>query len=155
MLLKKQYSRSLLVVVLTFLALSCQSLKTAVYDQYSYQQAISLKVESDALIDQATNIFSDHEEAVATLRLELKKLVEYEKNKPSNSISYAMLQLMANEDRNLLAGFLKRWEDEEQLSEAFTTEAKAQIREAFDLIIKYEADKNKTNTTNILDFLED
>lgn len=155
MLLKKQYSRSLLVVIITFLALSCQSLKTAVYDQYSYQQAISLKVESDALIDQATNVFSDHEEAVTTLRLELKKLVEYEKNKPNNSISYAMLQLMANEDRSLLAGFLKRWEEEEQLSQPFTTEAKAQIMEAFDLIIKYEADKNKTNSKSILDFLED
>lgn len=155
MLLKKQYSRSLLIVVITFLTLSCQSLKTAIYDQYSYQQAISLKVESEALIDQATNAFSDYEEAVTTLRLELKKLVEYEKNKSNNSISYAMLQLMANEDRSLLAGFLKRWEDEAQLSQTFTNEAKAQIMEAFDLIIKYEADKNKTNSSNILDFLED
>lgn len=154
MLLKTQYLRPLLVVFVTFLMVSCQSLKTAVYDQYSYQQAISLKVESDALIDKATNVFSDHEEAVTTLRLELKKLVEYEKNKPNNSISYAMLQLMANEDRSLLAGFLKRWKDEEQLSQTFTTEAKAQIMEAFDLIIKYEADKNKTNSSNILDFLE-
>ena len=154
MLLKTQYLRPLLVVFVTFLMVSCQSLKTAVYDQYSYQQAISLKVESDALIDKATNVFSDHEEAVTTLRLELKKLVEYEKNKPNNSISYAMLQLMANEDRSLLAGFLKRWRDEEQLSQTFTTEAKAQIMEAFDLIIKYEADKNKTNSSNILDFLE-
>ncbi len=135
MLLKKQLFRPLLLVVVTFLLVSCQSLKTAVYDQYSYQQAISLKVESDAIIDQATTSFSDHENPVATLRMDLKKLVEYEKNKPNNSISYAMLQLMANEDRNLLAGFLKRWEDEEQLSKTFTNEAKAQIMKAFDLII--------------------
>ncbi|WP_417236191.1 hypothetical protein [Bizionia paragorgiae] len=154
MLLKQNYTRSLVLLIMTFLVISCQSLKTAVYDQYSYQQAISLKVESDAIIDHATTPFRDHINVITGLRMDLKKLVEYEKNKPNNSISYAMLQLLENEDRNLLGGFLKRWEEEQQLSEAFTKEAKAQIMEAFDLIIKYEAEKNKTNETNILNFLE-
>ena len=60
---------------------------------------------------------------------------------------------MADQDKSLLAGFLKRWEDEQQLSQVFTNEAKAQIMEAFDLIIKYEANKNKENKTNLLSFL--
>ncbi len=132
---------------------SCNSLKTAVYDQYSYQQTISVKVESEALIDKATDSFSSHKAEVNDLILDLKKLVEYEKNKPNNEITYAMLKLMADQDKSLLAGFLKRWEDEQQLSQVFTNEAKAQIMEAFDLIIKYEANKNKENKTNLLSFL--
>ena len=90
---------------------------------------------------------------VNDLVLELKKLVEYEKNKPNNEITYAMLKLMADQDKNLLAGFLKRWENEQQLSQVFTDEAKVQIMEAFDLIIKYEANKNKENKQSILDSL--
>ena len=132
---------------------SCNSLKTAVYDQYSYQQTISVKVESEALIEKATDSFSSHKAEVNDLILDLKKLVEYEKNKPNNEITYAMLKLMADQDKSLLAGFLKRWEEEQQLSQVFTNEAKAQIMEAFDLIIKYEANKNKENKTNLLSFL--
>ena len=145
----KLFLSSLLFSVL----LSCNTLKTAVYDQYSYQQTISLKVESEALIEHATDNFSNHEDEVNDLVLDLKKLVEYEKNKPNNEITYAMLKLMADQDKSLLAGFLKRWEDEQQLSQVFTNEAKAQIMEAFDLIIKYEANKNKENKTNLLSFL--
>lgn len=145
----KLFLSSLLFSVL----LSCNAVKTAVYDQYSYQQTISLKVESEALIEHATDNFSNHEAEVNDLVLELKKLVEYEKNKPNNEITYAMLKLMADQDKNLLAGFLKRWENEQQLSQVFTNEAKAQIMEAFDLIIKYEANKNKENKQSILDYL--
>ncbi|HIC31772.1 MAG TPA: hypothetical protein EYO76_07625 [Flavobacteriaceae bacterium] len=145
----KLFFSSLLFSVL----LSCNAVKTAVYDQYSYQQTISLKVESEALIENATDNFSDYETEVSDLVLELKKLVEYEKNKPNNEITYAMLKLIADQDKNLLAGFLKRWESEQQLSQVFTDEAKAQIMEAFDLIIKYEANKNKENKQSILDYL--
>lgn len=135
------------------LIISCQSFKTAVYDQYSYQQTIALKVASEHVMSQATASFVLHSETVDDLLLDLKTLLEYEKNREHNEISYAMLKLLANADKNLLAGFFKRWEEEQQLSEAFTVEAKAQIAEAFDLIIRYELDKNKTNETNMLSFL--
>ncbi|MBR9847217.1 MAG: hypothetical protein GYB35_14460 [Algicola sp.] len=132
---------------------SCQSLKTAIFDQYSYQQAISVKVESLNLMDDASQPFSTFEVEVGDLMLELQKMVEYEKNKPDNEVSYAMWKVLADKDKNLLAGFFKRWKEDDQLSEAFTSEAKLQVAEALDLIIKYEAQKNKTNETNILNFL--
>ena len=80
-------------------------------------------------------------------------MVEYEKNKPDNEVSYAMWNVMANKDKNLLAGFFKRWKDKSQLSSIFIGEAKIQVAEALDLIVKYEAQKNKTNENNILGFL--
>ena len=143
----------ILTLALQMLMLSCQSLKTAVFDQYSYQQAISLKVESNNLLENATTSYDDYDIEVDELLLDLQKMMEYEKNKPNNEVSYAMWQVMADEDKNLLAGFIKRWDEEEKLSETFSREARQQIMEAFDLIIKYEAQKNKTNETNILNFL--
>jgi len=150
-LLKSKYL--LIALTLQLVLMSCQSLKTAVFDQYSYQQAISLKVESGNLLDHATTSYDAYDAEVGELLLELQKIVEYEKNKPNNEVSYAMWKVMADKDKNLLAGFIKRWDEEEMLSEAFTREAKQQIMEAFDLIIKYEAQKNKSNETNILNFL--
>ena len=145
--------KSLFVVAFMLFMASCQSLKTAVFDQYSYQQAISIKVESLNLIDDASQPYNTFEVEVKDFLLELQKMVEYEKNKPNNEISYAMWKVLANKDKNLLAGFFKRWKANGQLSEAFTKEAKLQVSEALDLIIKYEAQKNKTNETNILNFL--
>lgn len=145
--------KSLFVMAFVLVLSSCQSLKTAIFDQYSYQQAISIKVESLNLMDDGTQPYDVFEVEVEDMLLELQKMVEYEKNKPDNEVSYAMWKVLANKDKNLLAGFFKRWKDDGQLSEGFTNEAKLQISEALDLIIKYEAQKNKTNETNILNFL--
>lgn len=144
------------IVVLIFSAcmlFSCSGLKTAVFDQYSYQQAISLKVESDNLMDSAINPYTNHQDEVKRMLLDIQKMLEYEKNKPDNTITYSMWKILADKDKNLLAGFFKRWEEEQQLSKVFANEARIQIMEAFDLIIKYEAQKNKTNESNILNFL--
>lgn len=142
-----------LAATLALFLASCKSLKTAVFDQYSYQQAISIKVESLNLMDKAIENHIEHEAEVQTLQLDLQKMVEYEKNKPDNEVSYAMWQVVADKDRNLLAGFLKRWKEKSQLPKVFIDEAKGQVAEALDLIIKYEANKNKTNESNILNFL--
>lgn len=143
----------LYIAVLTLFLVSCQSLKTAVFDQYAYQEAISIKVESLNLMDDAVDVYVDHETEVQTLLLDLQKMVEYEKNKPDNEVSFAMWQVVTDKERNLLSGFLERWKEKNQLSEVFINEAKGQVSEALGLIIKYEANKNKTNETNILNFL--
>ncbi|WP_397362591.1 hypothetical protein [Olleya sp. R77988] len=145
---------SIYILVFTVLY-SCNSIKTATFDQYSYQQVISLKIESEDLIDHATASYLNYSAEVNDLMLDLKKIVEYEKNKPNNQISYAMLKLLADQNKNLLAGFFKRWQTKDRLSKVFTTEAKAQIMEIFDLIIKYEGDKNKVNQNNIQHYLRD
>lgn len=151
--LRQSFAKRLVFVVFAFVLMSCKSLRTAAFDQYSYQQAISIKVEGLNFMDNATEAYTTHETNVETLILDLKKMVEYEKNKPNNEVTYAMWKLIADKDKNLMAGFFKRWETENTLSTAFTTEAKQQIGEAFDLIIAYEAKKNKTNKSNILNFL--
>jgi len=141
------------IATLALFLVSCKSLKTAVFDQYSYQQSISIKVESLNLMDNAIETYAENEVEVQALLLDLQKMVEYEKNKPDNKVSYSMWQVITDKERNLLAGFLKRWKEKNQLSKVFIDETKLQVSEALDLIIKYEANKNKTNESNILNFI--
>ena len=65
-----------LLLVLSSLFFSCNGLKTAVYDQYSYQKSIEIKVEASSLIDKATTSYADHLKEVSELSLEIQKIIE-------------------------------------------------------------------------------
>jgi len=129
--------------------MSCEGLRTAAFDQYSYQKATEIKVETANLLENAVKPYAQHEEEVNALRTDLQKIIEYEKNKSYNDISLAMWEILSDEEKNLLAGLLKRWEEEQQLSPAFVQESKAQVMEAINLIIKYEAAKDKTTQAQL------
>lgn len=149
----KQIKHIIVLIVISSAILSCDSLKTAVYDQYSYQKTVEIKVEASSLIDKATTPYTDHLQYIGELGLEIQKIVEYEKNKPNNEITYAMWKVLADKDKNLLVGFFKRWKDKGQLNAFFVEEAKAQIIEAMDLLIKYEAKKDKETKDKLLDLI--
>lgn len=140
---------SLLFVTTAFL-LSCNSLRTAVFDQYSYQKAIEIKVDASRLMDESTSPFMEHSNDVTILRSDIKKILMYEENKPNNGISYQMWQLLANNEKNLLAGYFKKWEEDGQLSEGFIQAAKPQIVEAMDLLIQYESKKDKESKESLM-----
>ncbi|MDC8006028.1 hypothetical protein POV27_18395 [Aureisphaera galaxeae] len=132
---------------------SCTALQTAPYDQYSYQKSVEIKVEASRLMDKATLPYSDHLEEIESLSLEIEKIVAYEKNKPNNGITYTMWQILSDEEKNLLSGFFKRWKEKETLSGIFVTEAKAQVMEAMDLLIRYEGQKDKEAKEKLLDLI--
>ena len=48
---------------------------------------------------------------------------------------------MNDPERNLMAGFLMRWENESQLSRTFIVEAKTLISQSYDAIIGLESGK--------------
>ena len=142
--MKKQILK--LVLAFAFLLLTaCGSLKTAIYDQYSYQQEVSLKVETQDLLKHAVEPYDTYKNKVEELLLEMEKMEEYEKNKPNNTLSYKMWQLMTDADKNSVAGLFKLWKEKGQLSAVFLGEATGQVTETFDALIKYEASKNKEN----------
>lgn len=149
-----QKQTSLVFVVLSMLLMtSCDSLKTAVYDQYSYQKSVEIKVEASSLMDKAITPYADNLVEIETLDKEIQKIVEYEKNKPNNEITYAMWKILSNKEKNLLSGFFKRWKEKGQLSQFFVTEAKAQVLEAMDLLIQYEGKKDKESKDKLLDII--
>ena len=133
---------SLLIVstVVTFLS-ACSSISE--FSQYAYQQAVDLKVESLDLISNADQPFEDFAGDVYSLKIELSKAVEFAKGRPNNEISTKQWEILTDENRNLLGGFLKRWEEEDTLSPMFVDEAKKIISDAFDTIIGLESGKIK------------
>ncbi|MDH7911364.1 hypothetical protein [Winogradskyella sp. SYSU M77433] len=141
------------LLISSFLFFSCNSLKTAVYDQYSYQKTVEIKVEASNLIDKATTPYEDNLQEVGELGLEIQKIIEYEKNKPNNEITYAMWQVLADKDKNLLVGFFKRWKEKGQLNSFFVEEAKVQIMQAMDLLLEYEIKKDKETEDKLLQLI--
>lgn len=148
--MKNQILKIIFLTITLLIVNSCSLLKTALYDQYTYENVTSLKVESLHLMSSANSPFSDFKNEVDKLKIDLEKLSEYEKNKSNNEITYEMINLIKNADKNLLGGFLKRWEDKNKLSESFIEESKYQVQEAFDLLIKYELNKDKDSISNYI-----
>ena len=140
--MKTRYYTAYICAFLLLLLTSCDSLRTAAFDQYSYQKGTEIKVDAMRLMDKATMSYESQKVAVENFETELDKMVEYEKNKPNNQISYAMWKMIANPDKNFAAGFIKRWKSEGQLSSFFVTEAKGQVEEALNLILEYEGKKD-------------
>ena len=139
------------IILLTMvLVTSCQSLKTTIFDQYSYQKTTELKVETLSVMGNATTMYKNQEEIVKKLLLDIEKLKEYEKNKPNNEITFAMWTIFTDKEKNLVGGFFKLWEEKQTLSPVFIEESKKQITEAFDLLIQYEIKKDKVSKDNLL-----
>jgi len=138
----------------SILITSCGSIKTAIYDQYSYQQEVSLKIETKALLNHATEDYAVYQDQITHVLLEMEKMEEYEKNKPDNAISYQMWHLMTDADKNSVAGLFKRWKEKEHLSAVFTQEASLQVMEAFDALIKYEVSKDKEKENILLEIIK-
>ncbi len=132
---------------------SCKSFQTANYDIYSYQQTITLKVEASHLMDKADTSYTDHQDEIEEFQKDMEKIVLYEKNKPNNEITYAMWQLLADKNANLLAGFFQLWKSKDSLSPSFIKESKVQVMEAMDALIVYEGKKNPEAKQNLLNYL--
>ncbi|HVT63087.1 MAG TPA: hypothetical protein VHD33_06355, partial [Legionellaceae bacterium] len=77
---------TLALLFLTLVAFSCTPLM-ATFDQASYSQVISLKVDALALMDKSTDDYALHVSDVAALRMELNKAIEYDKHRPNNTIT--------------------------------------------------------------------
>mgnify|MGYP001058854379 CR=1 FL=1 len=136
--------------ILSFAISSCNSTRTALFDQYSYEKTIELKVETVSLMNKSTILYSENKEEIDKLFLNIEKLVEYEKNKPDNEITFQMWQLLNDKEKNLVAGFFKRWETKGIVSKSFSEESKKQILEAFDLLIQYEIKKDKQSKDELI-----
>lgn len=113
------------------------------YDKVAYENATSLKVDSLALMDKATGAYADNKQAVNGLVIKIDKAYEYANGRPKNDIVTKQWLIMKDPERKLLGGFLKRWEEKEELSKVFVTEAKKNISLGFDQIIGLESGKIK------------
>lgn len=145
------YTALLLVLALTIT--SCTSTKTAPFDLHSYQKTIAVKIETVKLMEKASTPFEIHKIEINALLLDIEKLTEYEKSKLHNEITFSMLKILNDKEKNLVAGFFKRWETKGVLSPVFIQESEKQILQALDLLIQYEAKKDKESKDALLDLI--
>lgn len=143
----KHISKSSYLVILIFSLISCTT-TASFFDQMSYKETISAKIEALALMDKATNDYQSQKEAIDAVTLEMAKVYEYEKNRSNNLETVKMWELLMNPEKNLFGGFIKRWEEESTLSKVFVGEAKPQIEKAFDIILGLENKKIKPEEAN-------
>lgn len=129
------------VALLVALFAACQTIGP--YDQRAYELAVSAKVDSLALVAKATEPAASHAAEIDALRVEIDKAYEYAKGRPKNGDSTKQWAILRDPAGHSIGGFLKRWEHEHALSQAFVTEAGGQISDAFDQVIELESGKNK------------
>lgn len=139
---KKKGVGTLLLIPIFFLV-ACAAITN--YDPTSYKTATDLKAESLLLIDKATGPPTQHADEIESLRLKLRKALEYEsgKGKP-NVITVNQWKVLNSPTGGLIGGFLSNWEEKKAgFSKPFLEEVGKNVGEAFDEIIKLENAKVK------------
>ena len=138
--LSTRISKPILVFFLVAL-IGCVSISR--FDQYSYAQTTAIKVDALELMDLAVNDYSSYETADHDFQTKLKKIYEYEKNKPKNDITIRLWDKLIDPNGHLLGGFLNRWKTEKKLNGAFVAEEKKLVDKAYDQITGLESKKIK------------
>lgn len=130
------------ILSIFFLLAGCASL-IGPYSPTAYQNATSLKAETMALMDKATQPYSNHEKSAESLMVEIDKAYEFVNGIPSNSISAKQWQILKKADGDLMGKFFLRWKEKGVLSQVFVNEFKGLVADAFDEIICLEANKKE------------
>lgn len=112
-------------------------------NETAYEKSTSIKASSLALMDKAQEPYSKYSKNVEEILLEAQKAYEYAKERPKNEESTKQWKIMIDPERNMLAGFFKRWKSEKKLRKSFIDEAKGQIGKGFDQISGLESGKIK------------
>ena len=134
-------SRPIIGAMFLFLIITSCAPPVSQYSDSAYRQAVELKVVSLDLIEHATQPFGAYDDEVRALRLELEKAYEFSKGRPDNEFSTQQWAIMIDPERNMLGGFLRRWEERGSMPEVFVNEARQNIADGFDTIIDLESGK--------------
>jgi hypothetical protein len=133
-----------LLTALLLLLVSCAPL-IGPYSPTAYKNATGLKAETLALMDKATSPYSDNEGRIEALMVEIDKAYEYVHGIPSNGLSARQWEILKKSDGALLGRFFRRWRSQGILKQAYISEFKGMISDAFDEIICLEANKKAAN----------
>lgn len=120
--------------------------RIALYNETAYTNAVSLKVESLALMEKASDSCSKHINEINDLEIKIEKAHQYVQWLPRNELTVKQWEILMKPNGGLLGEFLKRWKDEAVLSKGYVSESKKMISEAFNEIIKLETGKIKSET---------
>ena len=113
------------------------------FDPIALENARSLKNQALDLIEKADHPCEQHQQEIHALVTKLELAYQYAKEKPKNTLSAKQWEILKDPEKNLLGGFIKHWQEKNQLSSAYIEEAKKLVADAFDTIIVLESQKRK------------
>ncbi len=134
--------KTLKTTFIAFIAVTIMSC-SPLFDQVTYDKTNEIKTTTLELMDKSDTSFTDSEAEVTSLKNQMNEMVTYESGKKNNKITQKMWELIGSE-KHFVGSYLKLWEDKGSLSPALKDPAKQQIEEAFNLMIGYEEEKDKT-----------
>jgi hypothetical protein len=132
---------SIPVIIVVFF-FSC-SPKIAPYDNYSYTQAVALKTEVMTLVDQSTQLYSDHEKEVNEVIAKMEKQFDYELHKDRNDITTDLWFRMKDPKGKLFGAFITRWKKDDTLRPGLVRAWRKDLEPYFDKMIAFENSKSK------------
>ena len=134
--------KKLFIYFLVALLAGCKA-TIALYDQYAYTQATSLKVDLQNLaLESATVSYDSAKADIHKTNIELQKAYEYNKGRDDNSISTQQYAILIS-DAHFYKSFLKDWQAKGKESATMAENISEQIGELMDQIIKLENGKNR------------
>ncbi|HEY8900902.1 MAG TPA: hypothetical protein VIM61_10870 [Chthoniobacterales bacterium] len=107
----------------------------------SYSATEAFKKQALALMAEAGKPASDHVIEIATVRRDLDQRLADERARPGNEQIVAMWTILADPQRDLLAGYLQTWEARGTLSPALIAGKQDQVARALDKILVLEKSK--------------
>lgn len=136
---KFRFPRSFSLLLLAATLAGCASI--AQFDQQAYKNAVNTKVSALILMDKANTPYDQNKAEIESILFSLKQGYEYANGIPKNEITTEQWAIMKDPERNLLGGFLKRWQEKQTLKPAFINDVKPMITKGFDAIIGLESGK--------------
>jgi hypothetical protein len=115
----------------------------ALYDQYAYTQATSLKVDMQNLaLESETVSYTDAKPDIDKVNTELQKAYEYNKGRDLNSLSTKQYEILVS-DAQFYKSFLNNWKTKGKENATLAQDASEKIGQLLDQVIKLENGKNK------------
>lgn len=137
-----QLKRNFYWLFLTALLINCKP-TIALYDQYAYTQATSLKVDMQNLALESDSVSYNAAKAdIDKVNVELQKAYEYNKGRDLNSLSTKQYEILMS-DKEFYKQFLNNWKTSGKENATFAEDASEKIGQLLDQVIKLENGKNK------------
>ncbi|MDD5088390.1 MAG: hypothetical protein PHI18_06300 [bacterium] len=131
------------ILLVIGLAGCCWLQAIAHYDEVAYTTAGEIKAQSLALVERATEPYSEHAAEVTSLKADIDETLSYERQRCKNKLTVQQWEIIANPNGHSLGGLLQRWEKEGSLDSTFISLAATEISKHFDEVLSLETAKTR------------
>ena len=144
-------NKLLFFLLIVFLLKGCKPL-SATYDQYSYTQNTSVKVDLLNIVKKGDKPYSENESEIESVLVKVQKVREYDIHRPNNEITAKMWDILWNRLQSTKIegsvsphpiGYFPYWKSKNKLNLEFVNDASGQIEEMYNAILELETNKIK------------